>query len=87
MKKRASRKIIHVNQHNIRANAKNNNVALPVYTIKNRGKTYTCDSFTVEGKLESVYSPEKPLSCGARVWMTSKDPVTIYKNGISEILI
>lgn len=86
-KKQSTLKRIHVNQHNIRANAKNGDLVLPVYTIKNRGRTITCDGFTVDGKLESVYSPCKPLACGARVWLESKDPVTIYRNGTTEVLI
>ncbi len=59
---------VHVNQHVIRANAKNgeNN---PVFTIKSRGKNTYVHSVRVVGEMELIYSPNKPLSCGAKVWI------------------
>lgn len=65
---------VHVNQHVIRANAKTgeNN---PVFTIK-RGKTNTyAHKVKVLGEMELVYSPHKPLSCGAKVWIETKGEV------------
>jgi len=59
---------IHVNQHVIRANAKHGTNE-PVITIK-RGKTNTyCHSVEILGPSKVVYSPCKPLSCGAKVWV------------------
>jgi len=82
MRKLAIKKI-HVNQHNIRANLKNGNTELPVYSIKFKGKTYICDKFNVVGVLTSRYEPERPLSCGARVWLETTSPVTLFKNTIT----
>tara|TARA_R100000322_G_scaffold159421_1_gene120367 strand:- start:383 stop:628 length:246 start_codon:yes stop_codon:yes gene_type:complete len=65
---------IHVNQHNIRANNKGANK--PVLTVKNYKQNIKCNEvkFT-NGRV--VYSPDKPLSCGAKVWIQTEDPVEI----------
>ena len=64
--------LLHVNQHNIRANSKGEN--LPVLTVKDYKNNRKCntaiirdDSGTIVAKL--VYNPDKPLSCGAKVWI------------------
>jgi len=64
--------IIHVNQHNIKANAKGDN--LPVITCKTyKSNQYANEAiiYGVEGKVAAriIYSPQKPLSCGAKVWI------------------
>ena len=66
------KKIIHVNQHKIRANTKNGTDD-PVLTVK----TYKENKYAHEAILKKdgavigkvVYSPHKPLGCGARVWI------------------
>lgn len=65
---------IHVNQHVIRANAKNgeNN---PIFTIKSKGKNTYAHNVKVIGEMELVYSPDKPLSCGAKVWIETKGDI------------
>ena len=71
---RQTKKRIHVNQHVIRANAKTgeNN---PVLTIK-RGKTNTyAHKIKILGDSEVIYSPDKPLSCGAKVWIETTAPI------------
>tara|TARA_R110001599_G_C11844776_1_gene619866 strand:+ start:317 stop:550 length:234 start_codon:yes stop_codon:yes gene_type:complete len=69
---------VHVNQHVIRANAKNseNN---PVFTIKSRGKNTYAHRVRVVGEMELVYSPDNPLSCGAKVWIETKGEIIITK--------
>ena len=69
---------IHVNQHNIRANAKNGNTDLPVLTVKDYKQNRKCNevAFT-NGRV--VYSPDKPLSCGAKVWIETDDPVEVVR--------
>lgn len=68
-------KRIHVNQHNVKANVKNGNEELPVFTIKTSKQNVLARRVKVTGEMELVYSPEKPLSCGARVWLETKDTV------------
>jgi len=67
---------IHVNQHVIKANAKNgeNN---PIFTIKQGGKNTYAHNVKVKGEMELVYSPDKPLSCGAKVWIETKGDIKL----------
>ena len=66
---------IHVNQHNIRANAKG--VDLPVLTVKSYKENIKCNEVIVHGDSKIIYSPDKPLSCGAKVWIETEASVTI----------
>jgi len=70
--------IIHVNNHVIKANRKNgdNN---PVLTVKTYKETKYAHEVDIEGKCKVVYSPKKPLSCGAQVWIETYQEVTIIK--------
>ena len=75
-------KRIHVNQHNIRANNQDNGNR-PVMSVKTyKGNQVGC-RVTIFGPSEVVYSPEKPLSCGARVWIETRAPVQIDEGPIS----
>jgi len=67
---------IHVNQHVIKANAKygENN---PVFTIKQGGKNTYAFNVKVKGEMELVYSPDKPLSCGAKVWIETRGDIQL----------
>ena len=69
---------VHVNQHVIRANAKSgeNN---PVFTIKSKGKNTYAHRVRVVGEMELVYSPDNPLSCGAKVWIETKGDIVATK--------
>ena len=61
-------KRIHVNMHKVRANKKHGTNE-PVLTIK-EGKSNTyCHEVYILGKSKVVYRPEKPLNCGAKVWI------------------
>ena len=66
--------IIHVNMHNIRYNTKHGNIK-PVITVKQGKKNTYCNDVVIDGPARVVYSPEKPLSCGARVWIETESPV------------
>ena len=70
---------IHVNQHIIKANAKNgeNN---PIFTIKQGGKNTYAYNVKVVGEMELVYSPDKPLSCGAKVWIETRGDIEVDKS-------
>ena len=67
---------IHVNQHKIRANKKHGTKE-PVITVK----TYKTNTYAHEveilGESKVVYSPDKPLSCGARVWIETDAEVKV----------
>jgi len=70
------KKRIHINQHVIRANAKNgtSNPCITVKTSKSNHYTYAAE---IDGLSRVVYSPNKPLSCGARVWIETDAMVTL----------
>lgn len=74
-------KRIHVNQHHIRHNGKGN-APLPVLTVKVRGRTLTGDRCDVLGESVVVYRPDKPLSCGAKVWIETRAPIVLDGNRI-----
>ena len=74
--------VIHVNQHVVRKNKKEG-TTLPVLTVK----TYNTNDYAHEAIIMDdngkevarvVYSPDKPLSCGARCWIETKNEVLTY---------
>ena len=63
---------IHVNQHNIKANKDGLN--RPVLTCKTYKENNYAHEATIYGQdgliaAKIIYSPTKPLSCGAKVWI------------------
>ena len=69
--------IIHVNQHVIKANAKNGTND-PVLTVKTYKDTTYAHEVAINGSSKVVYS-EKPLSCGARVWIETQSEVAVLR--------
>lgn len=74
--KKHMKKIIHINQHVIRANKKNG-TKHPVITVKTYKSNTYCQRVKIHGPCEVVYSPDKPLSCGARVWIECECDLTM----------
>jgi hypothetical protein len=70
--------IIHVNQHVIKSNRKNG-VNNPVLTVKTYKNNIYAHEVEIEGPSKVVYSPDKPLSCGARVWIETNSEVIVTK--------
>lgn len=68
--------IVHVNQHKIKANRKNG-TRLPPLTVKTYKSTTEANEVNILGPVKVVYSPDKPLSCGARVWIETNSHVEI----------
>lgn len=67
-------KRIHVNQHVIKRNAKMDERE-PVLTIKTSRDNVYAHEVDILGDSRVVYSPDKPLSCGAKVWIETHAPV------------
>lgn len=76
--------IIHVNQHVIKSNRKTGK-ADPVLTVK----TYKDNRYAHEALIldedgntvaKVVYSPDKPLSCGAHVWIETQNTVEVIQD-------
>lgn len=77
------KKIIHINQHVIKANSKNN-TNLPVITCKTyKENTYASEVAILDSSgnevARVVYRPNKPLSCGAKVWIETQNEIKIVK--------
>jgi hypothetical protein len=71
--------IIHVNRNVIDQNKKNNTTN-PVLSVKNKKSNVYCsraDILDDNGKVVAsvIYSPDKPLKCGAKVWIETKNKV------------
>lgn len=70
------KKKIHVNQHKIRSNSK---VAaekrIPVITVKTYKTNTYCEEVIISGPCKVVYSPDKPLPCGAKVWIETESEI------------
>ena len=68
------KKRIHVNQHKIKSNRKTGDRE-PVLTVKTYKDNTYCHEVLVEGPCRIIYSPDKPLPCGARVWIETEENV------------
>lgn len=66
--------IVHVNQHVIKANTKTG-ARDPVLTVKTYKENIYAHEVKINGPCVVKYSPDKPLSCGARVWIETEGEV------------
>ena len=67
-------KRIHVNQKNLRANRKDGGNR-PLVTIQtSKGPRYA-DNVVIHGASMLVSRPDKPLPCGARIWIETRAEV------------
>ena len=63
--------IIHVNQHKVKRNAKTCERE-PVLTCKTYKSNDYAHEVMIDGPSRIIYRPDKPLSCGARVWIETE---------------
>lgn len=73
--------IVHVNQHVIRANLKNE-TQHPVLTVKCGKANNYAHEVIIHGPSKVIYSPDKPLSCGARVWIETEAEVEVINKEV-----
>ena len=73
---RGKKTVVHVNQHFIRANKKDG-ANRAVLTVKSGKTNRYAHEVEISGPCKIVYRPEKPLSCGARVWIETQADVTL----------
>jgi ribosomal protein L1 len=73
-------KRIHINQHKIRSNKKNN-IEEPVITVKTSKSNNYAKEVEILGKSKLLYKPNNPLSCGAKVWIETNEKV-VLDNGL-----
>jgi hypothetical protein len=65
---------IHVDQHVIRRN-KRTGADDPPISVKTYKSNVKCHEVEIAGPARVVYRPDRPLSCGARVWVETEAPV------------
>ena len=70
--------LIHVNQHVIKSNRKKKEEE-PVLTVKTYKSNTYAHEVKIKGDSKVVYSPDKPLSCGAHVWIETQSEVEIVR--------
>ena len=68
---------IHVNQHVVRSNKKHGKKE-PVLTAKTYKSNTYAHEVEINGPSKVIYSPDKPLSCGARVWIETESEVVTH---------
>jgi len=80
------KKIIHINRNIIQKNEKRG-TRLPVCRIDMDGKTWYGSKIEILGPSEMIYRPEKPRSCGAKLWIETQADVIIHdKTTYKEIM-
>jgi len=70
--------IVHVNQHIVKKNTKTGSRE-PVLTVKTYRSNDYAHEVVIKGPSKVVYSPDKPLPCGARVWIETEGEVEVKK--------
>ena len=75
--------VVHVNQHVIKSNRKHNQND-PVLTVKTYKDNRYAHEVEIDGPCKIIYRPEKPLSCGAHVWIETESTVTVKKENTHE---
>ena len=73
-------KWLHVNQHKIKRNNKTG-VRDPVLTVKTYKSNTYGHAARVHGFSTITYSHDRPLKCGARVWVKTTAMVEVYIYG------
>ena len=67
---------IHINQHVIKFNQKHG-TNKPVITVKTYKDNNYAHEVDILGESKVIYRPDKPLSCGARVWIETNSEVIL----------
>lgn len=79
------KKRIHINQHVIKRNTKTGERE-PVITAKTYKENNYGHEIIVNGPCKVIYSPDKPLSCGAKVWLETESEVIVI-NGNDKVFM
>lgn len=69
-------KRIHVNKHVIASNLKLGKTE-PAITVQTSDGPHRAHVVDIRGPSRMVYSPDKPLSCGARLWVETRAEVEL----------
>jgi len=66
--------VIHINRNVIQHNSKYN-TNLPICRVQIGNKARYCQEVDIQGPSRMVYQPDKPLKCGAKLWIETNSPV------------
>lgn len=78
-------KRIHVNMHVIRSNSRGS-VREPPLSVKTSRGNIKANRVDIQGPSTVVYSPDRPLACGARVWIETNASLRIDSpTGLTEL--
>ena len=69
-------KIIHINKNIIQQNAKHG-TKIPVCRVQEGRKTTYAMEVIIKGQSRLVYRPDKPLSCGAKLWIETDSDIEL----------
>ena len=72
------KRVIHVNQHVIHSNRKNDEREPPI-TCKTYKSNDYCSEVVINNHTKVVYRPDAPLKCGATVWVETTEEVVCLK--------
>jgi len=78
-------KKIHINQHIIKANKKDGGNR-PVITVKTYKSNDYAHEVEIQGPSKLIYRPNNPLSCGARVFISTECSVKVINDGEETII-
>jgi hypothetical protein len=70
------KKIIHINKNIIQQNSKRDTKE-PVCRVQEGHSVRYCMEVHIHGPSKMVYSPDKPLSCGAKLWIETEADITL----------
>ena len=71
---------VYINRHVVAANRKNGVSDPPITVVRGRVRERG-HSVDLSGRVRVVYRPDKPLSCGATVWIEA-DAAVVDASGI-----
>lgn len=70
------KKIIHINRNIIQQNAKRGEQK-PVCRVQQGNSVRYCMEVLINGPSRMVYRPDRPLSCGAKLWIETESDVEL----------
>jgi hypothetical protein len=71
-------KIIHINRNVIQQNAKHGRTE-PVCRVQDGKHIRYAMEVEIHGPSRMVYRPDKPLSCGAKLWIETDAEITLIE--------
>lgn len=77
------KKIIHINKNIIQQNAKNGTTK-PVCRVQIGKEVKYCMEVHIDGPSKLVYSPHKPLKCGAKLWIETEADIVLVDESNDE---